>query len=141
MTQKAERASLVVAYWHDYITRHVQRDKIEADRWFWAWEAVDAIVHDDPEAALWLTVELAEYCVSAQALAYLGAGPVEDLVKTADDALFARILKAARKRPRFRRALATIWIHDETRIRALKLLFRECPPELPAGVLEDARGP
>ena len=79
--------------------------------------------------------------MSAQALAYLGAGPVEDLVKRVDDELFARILKLARKSARFRRALATIWIDDEARTRELRVLFGQCPPAVPDGVLDDAVGP
>lgn len=98
-------------------------------------------VRRDPGEALALGVDLANACSSAQALAYLGAGPVEDLVKAADDALFGRILRAARTSPRFRRALATIWIHDQKRIRELKLFFKKFPPKLPDGVVDDATGP
>lgn len=132
---------LVVAYWHDYVTRHVQHDAEEADRWFWAWEAVDALVREDPDAAVHLCVALAEYCCSSQGLAALGAGPVEDLVRAADDTRMAKILKLAIESARFRRALATIWIRDLPKAKMLRRFFREHRPELPDGVLDDAVGP
>jgi hypothetical protein len=68
-------------------------------------------------------------------------GPVEDLVKVADDLFFGQIVDAARKSPRFRRALATNWIDDPKRIRELTVFFKECPPRLPDGVVDDATGP
>ncbi len=88
----AQAISIVVAYWHHYVTTNVRQDNIEGDRWFWAWEAVEELVRRDPDEALTLVVDLADACPSAQGLAYLGAGPVEDLVKTANDVVFGRIL-------------------------------------------------
>jgi hypothetical protein len=133
--------SLIVAYWHDYVTRCVNGEMADQKRWFWAWEDVQERVERTPDDSLPLLVDLAEFCASAQALAYLGAGPVEDLVKRADDALFARMLTAAQKSARFRRALATIWIDDERRIGELDEFFGRFPPDLPNGVLDDTEGP
>jgi hypothetical protein len=139
--KRKQHTALVAAYWHQYIAQYAHQDRAESDRWFWAWEEVQEVVERTPGEALPLVVALADYCLSAQGLAYLGAGPVEDLVKRADDELFERMLKAATKNARFRRALATIWIDDNARIRELKQFFRQHPPTLPDGVVDDARGP
>lgn len=72
-----------------------------------------------------LVVDLVGRLPIARGLAYLGAGPVEDMVNTADDMLFGRILGAARTSQRFRRTLATIWIDDQKRIRELKVFFKK----------------
>jgi len=122
--ENSAHASLVAAYWHHYITTHVLRDDVEGDRWFWAWQHVDEAVRSADVAALVVVVALANSCHSTSGLAFLGAGPLEDLVKAADGALFDRIINVATDHARFRRALATIWIKDRDKVQRLKTFFR-----------------
>jgi hypothetical protein len=136
-----ERQALVAAYWHHFVSAHVQNDQAEGDRWLWAWEAVDATGLDGEASAVELMLALAEACHSSQGLAYLGAGPVEDLVKHGDEALLEHLLGAAERSGRLRRALATISINDKSKSKRLRQFFRDHPPLLPAGVVDNAHGP
>ena len=88
---------------------------------FWAWQGVYDIVHGpDGGAAFGLVVDLVR-AVPDDRLEYVGAGPVEDLVEKFGPLLIEQIVAAADKDPRFRKALASVWLVVE---------------DLPAAVLE-----
>jgi len=98
----AELQELVDAY-----LRHAS-ERREED--FWAFDRVGEVVRGpDPERAF----ELVEALVRAapdDRLGYIGAGPVEDLVEQHSAVLIDWIEGAARRDPRFREALASIWL-------------------------------
>jgi hypothetical protein len=77
---------------------------------FWAWEDVYEIVHGpDGGAAFRLVVDLVR-AVPDDRLEHVGAGPVEDLVVNFGPQLIEQIVVAAGKDPRFRKALASVWL-------------------------------
>jgi hypothetical protein len=80
---------------------------------FWAWDRVGQIVRgQDPEAAFELVRQLVR-AVPEDRLGYVGAGPLEDFVKQHGSALADWIVGEAGRDPRFRAALASIWLIAE----------------------------
>lgn len=63
--------------------------------------------------AIGLLVRLADAAPDEQALAYLGAGPIEDLLVDPSPAVVDEIEQAARKNKPFRYALQCAWFDDQ----------------------------
>lgn len=103
---------IVKAYWEHYdAARSANRGKrLEADRTFWAWEAVDHEVSVPSERIFELLLALARAAKDDEALAYLGAGPIEDLITRHGSQLLDGIDQWARRDPAFRKALSDVWI-------------------------------
>ena len=75
----------------------------------WAWKEVqEAVASRDPKVVL-LLERLADSAPSEAALAYLGAGPLEDLLHLHDATLIDRVEAAARRSSQFRSAVASVW--------------------------------
>lgn len=102
--------TLPQAYWrhHQLFTSERRADRLAADDWFWAWQAVADRVHDRGTEALPLLVLLADAAPDDDAVGSLGAGPIEDLV---GDETLDEIEAMASRHPRFRLALRSVW-HD-----------------------------
>jgi hypothetical protein len=125
---------LTGAYWRHYELAHVGKDEARAEDFFWAWEAVDEIAHGhvtdtnlrlDP---LDLIVQLADRAPNDEkALAYLGAGPVEDYLLYGDPDI-RRVEQAAEINPRFRVALRCAWFDAELPNEDAARLRRFGPP-------------
>src|SRR5262245_7862582 len=59
----------------------LREDDAESDRHgFWAWEAVNALVRDEPEQAWSMILRLVELSPDDRILANVAAGPLEDLL-------------------------------------------------------------
>lgn len=82
----AKNLRLIVAYWCNHVAPDYE------DRFFWAYEQVDDIVHEVGEPARALLVALAQTAPDDHNAAYLAAGPLEDYInvvvahKLADEA-------------------------------------------------------
>jgi hypothetical protein len=98
----------VAGYWECYrrATSADRTERTSVDEYQWAFDEVDETLRFQPSAAIALLVELAEGAPDDQALAYLGAGPVEDflLERHADDVI-DQVEVAARRSAGFRSAL------------------------------------
>jgi hypothetical protein len=82
------------------------------DGTFWAWEAVDGLRCRDPLAALDLAFEAVRRSEDDATLAYIAAGPLEDLIVDHGERFIDRIEMEAAREPRFRRALRGVWGRD-----------------------------
>lgn len=120
-------AALVSGYWENYrlVSSSDRTDGLRADDYHWAWEEVDYRVSVNPTEVTDLLVALADEAPDDAALAYLGAGPVEDLlVYHGSDFVFDAVEGAARRNERFCKALRCAWYDDcvpaavATRLRA-----------------------
>lgn len=103
---------IVKGYWAHYeATRSLDRThRAETEPNFWAWEAVDDEVRAPSDRVFELLLTLAHEAKDDEALGYLGAGPVEDLVAWHGTRYLDEIEKWARRDPAFRKALSNIWI-------------------------------
>jgi hypothetical protein len=82
---------------------------------FWACDRMMDLVLSDPETA-WQVIDLIwRLDQSDKTLAYLAAGPVEDLLASHGEAFIDRITLLARREPTFRKLLGAVWrsgIHE-----------------------------
>lgn len=84
-----------------------------ADADFWAWERVTEIVRGPAAELAWELVTSLVRSTVDERLEYVGAGPVEDLVCIHGVTLIDWIEGESRRDPRFREALASIWLVAE----------------------------
>lgn len=79
---------------------------------FWAWEFVDKLVHDDPKAGLDIVLHLVNAAPSQEALSYVAAGPLEDLLKIHGLETFEAISHEAAANKKIRCALSHVRLPD-----------------------------
>lgn len=103
---------IVKAYWEHYSsTQSSDRVlRLDAERTLWAWEAVEEEVRSPTARVLKLLLALGHEAKDDDALAYLGAGPVEDLISWHGARYLDEIDQCARSDPAFRKALSNVWI-------------------------------
>lgn len=80
---------------------------------FWAWEQVQRYVRDDPAYAWSLTLQLIAAAPTPEALSYVAAGPLEDLLYARGEIFIDEVERLARQDPKFRRALRSVWNESE----------------------------
>lgn len=80
----------------------------------WAWRCIHDLVRDNPELAFEFVLITLDYFTEDKDIAYLAAGPIEDLVTGHGPLLIDRIETAARQDRRFRYLLSGIWGRNHT---------------------------
>ena len=80
------------------------------DEDFWAWEAAGDIARGQDAERAWELVIALIRSAPDDRLTFVGAGTLEDLVSTHAANLIDRIVAEAEHDPRFREALASIWL-------------------------------
>lgn len=81
--------------------------KQEADRW--VLETLDTLIDDNPDEAWRITCVLVDKATSDAALAYVAAGPLEDLLKRHGPNIIDRVEEASSNNSRFQLALSGVW--------------------------------
>jgi len=76
---------------------------------FWAFEEACELVTRDPERLWHITLRLIQQAPDDAALAYVAAGPLEDILAAHGPAFIERVEDLARKDARFLFALASVW--------------------------------
>lgn len=76
---------------------------------FWAFEEVCELVSDDPERLWLITLQLIEQAPDDAALAYVAAGPLEDILALHGPTFIERVEDLARSDSRFLLALSGVW--------------------------------
>lgn len=77
---------------------------------FWAWEAVDKL-SKELATGMDISLRLIASADDDAYLAYVAAGPVEDLIKDHGNAALAAFKEAAKTSPRVLQALGKVWMH------------------------------
>lgn len=97
---------IVAGYWQHYVlAKGTRPQRLEAQTWFWAWEAVDDVVQNAPlERALVLLDAL--LAAPGADPAYVGAGPVEDLMNVHGALLDIPLGKRCERSPKW---AETVW--------------------------------
>lgn len=89
----------------------------------------DQLLEDQPDEAWGLIVALVERAPGEEDLAFVAAGPIEDLIRLRGRSFSGRIVAEARANPRFRAALNYTWgwndLPDDVRAELLPLLDPE----------------
>jgi hypothetical protein len=97
MMEKTQIDQLAAAYVAEYLER--------GDAHSGAWDALESLAMHDPEAA-WAVVErVVELPFPSTYLSWVGAGPLEELLRDHPRMFTKRALARARVDPRFREAL------------------------------------
>ena len=97
-----EKLTSLVEGYFDYYSR---RNSAE----FTKWDAVTDIVMLGGAAAIELVLALVEGAPGPEALAYVAAGPLEDLLCKHGPFVWKLLAVEARTRPRLRTALGQVW--------------------------------
>lgn len=106
---------LAAAYWNHYALSHEANDRrgrAKATASFDAWEEVERIVEAGGLRSVELVVALADGAPGQEALAYLGAGPLETLLARHWQQVLDPLEVAIRRTPSLRRALENVWWAD-----------------------------
>lgn len=111
----SEWKDLVEGYWKHYTLQNGSGEKewLEADAWFWAWEDVDHAVSIATPDVFELVLALIDSAPNDDALDYVGAGPLEDLINWHGAVFVDRIEEAARRSRAFRYALFGVRMSEE----------------------------
>lgn len=95
-----------------YLRNHKARNKKPRNfDDFWAFEEVSDIVRNDPEEGWRVTSILLAMATTDGVLAYVAAGPLEDLLKKHGPMVIDRIESLARENDRLQLALSGAWIN------------------------------
>ncbi len=113
----------MASYWEYWrLARGTRQDRLAIERARHpAREAIDEAVEAGNPSVVQILVALAEAAPSDEDAGLVGAGPIEDLISTHGQRLACRdgsqlldeLDAAARRSPRFRRALQSAWMGDE----------------------------
>jgi hypothetical protein len=76
---------------------------------FWSFSKLDELVHDCPELAWSLILEILRADQSTDIMEQLSAGPLEDLLSQHGPEFIDRIEAEARSRPKFAKLLGGVW--------------------------------
>ncbi len=129
MNDDPELQQLIARYWKNYaLSTGDRQERLEADQWFWAWEEVDRAVRAPSANVFKVIIALVESAATDGALAYIGAGPLEDLINWHGAKLLDQIEESARRDRAFRRALATVRVSDAVPGPVRDRLARFMPP-------------
>ncbi|MGG7568105.1 DUF6869 domain-containing protein [Rhodovulum sp. DZ06] len=102
-----DEAAALARDWAEHCAARASGD--EADRLFAAWERLDGMCRDDPDAALSVILRIAAEGGEEAVLANLAAGPLEDLLSAHGPAVIGRLEDACRRNARVRAAAGMAW--------------------------------
>src|SRR5262249_47921220 len=76
---------------------------------FWAFDAVHDLIREDPERLWMITKPFVPAAPDEEALGYIGAGPLEDLLSDYGEHFIERVEQQAATDAKFRYCLAGVW--------------------------------
>jgi len=127
-------AALVAGFWtHCRLSKSPDRDeRAQADQWYWAWDAVFRATRTSVDGVVALLVALADAAAGdLERLAYLGAGPFEDLLRYGERPPTPTILdeldRAAHDNDNVRLAVRAMWWGDNDDPRTVERFTRFGP--------------
>ena len=108
--------ALVAGYWTYYrlSESEIRDERIQADQWYWAWDAVCDATRTSADGVVELLTALADAVAGdLHRLAYLGAGPIEDLlrygVQPPEETIVHELDRAAQNNENVRLAMRAMW--------------------------------
>ena len=127
---QVDRVELVETYWRHYrlAPSAVRSERLESAADFWASERLHDATEEPTDDVVGLLRALADAAPDDRALCYLGAGPIEDLLRYHGDRFIGLIDDEATANARFRTALRCAWFENFLRPDAAARLRRFGPP-------------
>lgn len=110
--------------------RDLCRDR-RNDKDYWAVDALRELITEDAESAWHVVQELVRRAEDDSMLAFIAAGPLEDLLAEQGPLLIDRIGDSARENAPLRRALSGVWGEnriDPAVLERLRVIVRDEPP-------------
>ena len=94
-------------------TKYLRYFETKQETDFWAIDEVDTLVLRDPERGWEITRTLVNRALTEEALAYVAAGPLEDLLNHHGAAVMVQIEQECLTNDHLRLALSGVWIEGE----------------------------
>jgi hypothetical protein len=114
LTEPPSIERIVDAYWKNYeLVSGNRKQRLDADEWFWAWKEVEDEVRTPTGRTFELLLALVDSAKDNSALAYVGAGPIEELVNWHGATFMNQIEEAARRNRAFRYALSGVRVSQK----------------------------
>lgn len=117
MAERGWDEEVVAGYWQHYrLSTGDRGERLAQDELIGAWQAVDEVIAERDVDAVALLVALADAVAEDEpALAYLGAGPVETLLRSGplDGDVIAALDTAATESSSLQIALRCVWWSDD----------------------------
>lgn len=111
MTEDLRLERLIGGYWtHRRRLAGGRQERLDADKWAWAWDEVEMAFIEPSARTFPMLMALIESAGDDEALAYLGAGPLENLINRYGIQFAEQIEESARRDPAFRKALANVQV-------------------------------
>lgn len=107
-----DRENLVAAW---IASQNAETDSPEHEKHFWAYEGLDEMIHDDPEAAWRIILAICERDKSDHIVGAVSAGPLEDLLALHGPKFIDRVEARAASDPSFRDLLGGVWRNAMTK--------------------------
>src|SRR5438034_8100535 len=83
MNEDVRLQRLSDGYWKHYrLSTGSRQERLDADQWVWAWDEVEGAVMKASSNTFEILMALVESAADDEALAYLGAGPLENLINS-----------------------------------------------------------
>jgi len=121
-------AELVAAYWtYQALRRGDRAQRRASENWFWAWEEIRDVVAANPLKGVALIAGLVDAAPDREALANVGAGPLEDLINQHSAAVVEAVEDQARRDARFREALTFVTLSAQISPGVVERLRRFAP--------------
>src|SRR5260370_41162746 len=109
MNEDVRRQWLIDGYWKHYrLSTGSRQERLDADKWAWAWDEVEGAVMEPSANAFEMLMALVESAPDDGALAYVGAGPLEDLINSHGVQFAGQIEESASRVLKFRTLLSHV---------------------------------
>ena len=94
---------------NELVQAYFRYRKTQAEVDFWAWDQVTDLVLADPDRGWEAALALVRAAQGPEELAYVAAGPLEDLLATHGPRIWDTVKGAAAVDPRVKEALRRVW--------------------------------
>jgi hypothetical protein len=95
----------------DLASGYLKHFETKADEYWWAWQEVDKLVRGSTSEASSIAAALVVACKSEEQLAYVAAGPIEDIL-CRDAAAYLIIDKECKRSSKFLRAVQLTYMDE-----------------------------
>ena len=119
---------LIDGYWKHYrLSTGGRQERLDAEKWAWAWDEVAEAVLEPSANTFDMLMALVGSAADDEALAYLGAGPLENLINSHGHQFAEQVEESARRDPLFRKALANVQLSSNVPAAVRERLARFMP--------------